>query len=111
MSQDRYRLVLLPVAESEVEEASRSYELHDVGLGDEFVLTFSATTAVLRHSPFQYQKVFGETRRVLLRRFPYAVFYAIQDSDVVILACRHTARNPQRWQTRGGSFHRPRGLG
>lgn len=98
----------MPVAGSEVAEASRSYELHDVGLGGQFVRTFQATTAVLRRYPFQYQKVAEETRRVLLRRFPYAVFYEIHDSDVVILACLHTARNPQRWQTRGARFLRPR---
>jgi hypothetical protein len=37
-------------------------------------------------------------RRVLVRRFPYSVFYEIHDPDVVVLGCMHGARDPDEWQ-------------
>lgn len=37
---------------------------------------------------------------MLLRRFPYAVIYEIDDSAVVILACMHFARDPREWEQR-----------
>jgi hypothetical protein len=42
----------------------------------------------------------GEARRVLLRRFPYAVIYEVHGPDVVILACMHFSRDPESWERR-----------
>jgi plasmid stabilization system protein ParE len=42
----------------------------------------------------------GEARRVILRRFPYGVFYEIHGDEVVVLACFHSSRDPREWQER-----------
>jgi len=55
--------------------------------------------AVARHPP-RYPVVRRNTRRALLRRFPYAVFFRTYDEIVVIVACMHGRRNPRRWQVR-----------
>jgi len=55
--------------------------------------------AVARH-PLRYPVVRRNTRRALLRRFPYAVFFRTYDEIVVIVACMHGRRNPRRWQVR-----------
>jgi plasmid stabilization system protein ParE len=47
-----------------------------------------------------YAPVEEEVRRVLLRRFPYSIFYEARSSDVVVLACFHSARDPQEWKER-----------
>ena len=70
------------------------------GLGREFLRAFRAATAVLRRTPLHYQPIEEEARRVLLRRFPYAVFFEVHDSDVVILSCLPTARDPEEWRRR-----------
>jgi plasmid stabilization system protein ParE len=95
-----YRLVLLAEAESELSEAARWYEDQERGLGHEFLRAFRAATAPLRRNPFLYQIIEGEARRVLLRRFPYGVIYEVHGSDVVLLACFHSARDPQEWHCR-----------
>lgn len=100
MSPRLYRLVIQPEANEEVAEAVHWYESRERGLGREFLLTFRAATAGLRRNPFLYQPVVEEVRRVLLRRFPYGVFYEVHASDVVVLACFHGARDPQDWQER-----------
>jgi toxin ParE1/3/4 len=95
-----YRLLTRTEAEADIAEAVGWYEERERGLGREFLRAFRAGTAVLRRNPFLYQPVIGETRRLLLRRFPYAVFYEIHGTDVVVLACLHTARDPDVWQER-----------
>jgi plasmid stabilization system protein ParE len=97
---DPYRIVVRPEADAEIADAARWYESQEHGLGFEFLRAFRTAVAVLRRNPFTYQKVMMETRRVLLRRFPYSVFYEVHDDDVVILACFHTGRNPEAWQER-----------
>lgn len=100
MSPPTYRLVIWPEAETEVADAARWYEQQEKGIGREFLRAFRAATGVLRRTPLHYQPVFVEARRLLLRRFPYAVFFEIHDADVVILACLHTSRDPREWQRR-----------
>lgn len=51
-------------------------------------------------APLHCPRLVGDARRVLLRRFPYAVFFEVHGSDVVVLACPHTARDPEEWLRR-----------
>jgi toxin ParE1/3/4 len=95
-----YRLILWPEAELEVAEAVNWYESQEKGFGRRFLIEFRAATARLRRSPFQFQIVEEQARRVVLHRFPYGVFYEIHDADVVILACLHTSRDPGGWRDR-----------
>ncbi len=87
-------------AESEVAEAALWYEAHERGLGREFLRAFRASTGALRRNPYMYPSVLADTRRVLLRRFPYGVFYEVQGSEVIVLACLHSARDPDEWKGR-----------
>ena len=100
MSPQRYRLLIRPEARAEAAEAAAWYEARETGLGRDFLRTFRAATDLLRRNPQHYQTVFAEMRRVLLRRFPYGVFYEIHGSEVVVLGCLHEARDPVAWQGR-----------
>lgn len=102
MSQRVYHLVIWPEAEVEITDAVGWYESQVDGLGREFLRAFRAVVAVLRRSPLHHQVVVGNVRRALLRRFPYAVLFEVHGSDLVVLACLHTARDPEEWQSRIG---------
>jgi toxin ParE1/3/4 len=39
-------------------------------------------------------------RRALVRRFPYAVYYRLEDERIVVLAIVHTSRDSAVWQER-----------
>jgi len=95
-----YRLLIRPEAAREVDQAARWYDARQRGLGPEFLRSFRAAADALRRNPLIYQNVTGDARRVLLRRFPYSIFYEVHGSDVVILACFHEARDPEDWQRR-----------
>lgn len=97
---NQYRLLIRPEAREEVAEAAGWYDARERGLGRDFLRAFRAATDLLKRNPLHYQIVFAEMRRVLLRRFPYGVFYEIHGSDVVVLGCMHEARNPEEWQKR-----------
>jgi plasmid stabilization system protein ParE len=43
------------------------------------------------------------TRRFLLRRFPYTVFYEFADNRVTVLAVAHQHRRPDYWRRRPGA--------
>lgn len=98
----KYRLTIRPEADEEIAEAARWYEARERGLGREFLRAFRAATSSLRRNPFMYQLVVEGARRILLRRFPYSVFYEVHEDEVVVLASFHQARDPREWQRRVG---------
>lgn len=85
------------------------YELHDAkdwddlkrdGLGFEFILSIEATLFQVARNPFQFGLVHSKVRAAFIKRFPYGIFFLIEDSEIIVLAVFHTSRNPIRWLNR-----------
>ena len=51
-------------------------------------------------NPRQFPVVHKNIHRALLRRFPYALMFVIDDGTLVVIACFHGSRDPVRWQKR-----------
>ncbi len=96
------RLVVLAAAEAETASAHDWYEAQSVGLGAEFLRAVEAVLASIQRTPTLYPVVRGRTRRALLRRFPYGVFFYDREEghEVVVVAVVHGRRHPQVWQSR-----------
>ena len=93
-------LIIRPEAEAEMIDAFDWYEERVSGLGSEFLLAVDAAFRDMLHNPCQYPFVHKKIRRVLLRRFPYEVFFVTEANRVVVIAVFHAKRNPRRWQER-----------
>jgi len=82
-------LILRPAAAADVEAAYRWYEHRRAGLGSEFLDAARATLSAIDANPAGYPVVYRSTRRALVRRFPYAVFYRLMGEHVVVVAYMH----------------------
>lgn len=80
-------------AQFEVQEAFQYYQNKSEGLGFEFMRSIDAALQSVKRNPFAYQTIYKETRRVLLRKFPYALFYIAEESRIVVIACFHQKRS------------------
>ncbi len=87
-------------AEADLDEAFVWYDAQREGLGVEFLTAVEVAFALISRSPDAFPKVYGDIRRVLVRKFPYAVFYTTSQEEVSVLACVHARRHPHRWQSR-----------
>ncbi len=93
-----YRLA----AGRDIAEARRWYDAKRVGLGREFREAVRVVESLVKAHPDSFPRVHGEIRRVLVTRFPYAVYYQRLDADTVeIVACLHTRRGPRTGRSRG----------
>jgi toxin ParE1/3/4 len=95
-----YSISIRPAAEAEILEAHAWYEHGTEGLGLEFMRAVEACLANIERHPKAYPIVHRELRRALLRRFPYALFYLLDGSNIVVIACFHASRDPKEWQDR-----------
>lgn len=95
-------VLLRPEARAELVEAWAWYEARRAGLGDSMVTCVEAAVAMAARTPEAFQVVHGEVRRVLLRRFPYGVYYVVEDDALVVLAIAHARRERGYWADRAG---------
>jgi toxin ParE1/3/4 len=85
-------------AQAEIASAFEWYEERSYGLGGEFLRAVAAAEERLARSADQYPAARGRFRRILLRRFPYALHFEILDAQQVsVLACLHARQSPRRW--------------
>ena len=89
-----------PRAEAEADEAAAWYEAEQPGLGIEFLLELDAAIERAAETPLAYAPVFMDARRVLTRRFPFAVYFIYEYDVVEIFAILHQRRATSLWQLR-----------
>ena len=82
-------------AAAEVEAAIFRYAQPEINQLSAFVKDLERTESHLRTQPALYQRVEGEIRRAVLRRFPYLLFYVIEKDQVVVLAFMHQHQKPR----------------
>jgi len=92
--------VFRPAAAADVEDAYNWYESQRPGLGDEFMAAINTAVVSIAENPLGYPIIHRQTRRLLLRRFPYGVYFRLLDNHPIIVACMHGSRNPIRWMSR-----------
>ena len=89
-----------PLTALDVEDAVRWYEEQRPGLGGEFEAALNSTLALLRQAPEAGPPVHREVRRLLMPRFPYAVYYLLLDDAIEVRGCLHQHRDPATWRGR-----------
>lgn len=85
------------LAERELNEAAQYYEQEQPGLGVGFLAEISGTVERLTEHPEAGTKLLRTVRRRLCRRFPYAVLYEINPTEIRILAIMNLRRRPGYW--------------
>ena len=93
-------IVLRPRAEVETREAFEWYERQAPGLGWEFLRSVDASLQSIRRDPNLHPIVWQDVRRALVRRFPYQIFFVLEEKSVVVLAVLHAKRDPKNWPPR-----------
>lgn len=96
------RVLFRPEAKAEALEAKAWYESHVPGLGFEFARALDAAVQSAARSPLAFPGVYGNCRRVLLRRFPFSVMYRPGTKDLLVVAVFHHRREPGAWMRRAG---------
>lgn len=76
------------------------YEQRSPGLGKDFVRMVDAAIAVITRQLELLPPVHRGLRRMLVRRFPYAVFYRIDPDAVRVIAVLHTKMDFRRLEAR-----------
>jgi plasmid stabilization system protein ParE len=95
-----YSLFVHPLARLDILHAVVWYEDQRPGLGFQMSDQVHAAMRRAAETPLAFAIVEGRTRRVLARRFPYAVFFRVDGNRLVVMAVSHVRRDPIAWRSR-----------
>lgn len=58
-----------------------------------------ALSSVAR-KPLLFSLVYRDLRRVVVSRFPFAIFYEVSAKEIQVVAVFHSRRDPEIWKSR-----------
>lgn len=87
-----FRVIIRPKAEADLREAWAWYETQRPGLGDELLIEIRAAIRLLEVDPKRRPLYYRDFRRLITHRFPYKLFYRLEDERVIIFRILHAKR-------------------
>jgi plasmid stabilization system protein ParE len=91
-----WHVIIRPNAEADLQEARLWYEVRRPGLGDQSVDDIGYAIRLLAENPERRPIYYNGFRRLLVRRFPYKVFYRIEGDRVIVFRVLHVKRDHRR---------------
>jgi plasmid stabilization system protein ParE len=88
------KMIIRPEAEKDLDDAFSWYEERRKGLGYDFLLQVEAGLRFIEKYPLALSDIYKGVRRYIIKRFPYIIFYSIDNHNVIVLAVLHSGRDP-----------------
>lgn len=86
---------ILPAVLQDVAEAAAWYDEQKYpGLGDRFLDTFYASLSHIQQDGEIYRAAYQDFRKILIRPFPYSVYYRLHSNTWIVTLVMHAARKP-----------------
>jgi len=89
-----------PDAETDVADAAAWYESQKAGLGAEFLDEILNTCSGIAENPELYPLIHRKTRRAVIHKFPFVIYYRVENRLISIIAVMHGSRDPNKWKNR-----------
>lgn len=69
-------------------------------MGDDFLLAAEVAIEAIKRNPEQFLFKHESVWRALMKRFPYVVYFLVEEAKIFILAVIHERRNPEYHQSK-----------
>ncbi len=88
-----FKIVIKPIVFLDLDEALLWYESEQSGLAQRFYKSFENAIERIKRNPQAFFDVTPDVKRILLKKFPYKVFYTISENTIFILGISHVKRS------------------
>ena len=90
------KLLYTSRAKDDIEIAFLWYEKQRRGLGFEFLDCVDASINSIISNPKLFSVCYSRFRRCVIRRFPFSIFYTIEDFEIIIHSIFDNRQNPEK---------------
>jgi plasmid stabilization system protein ParE len=87
-------------ADRDLTDAASWYEEQRKGLGHEFLDDAQSLFDRIGDGPLNFPVVHRNARRAVMNRFPFCIYFVVEQFDVIVLSVIHGTRHPHRWKSR-----------
>lgn len=95
-----YELIIRPEAKADLLDTFHWHQKQKQGLGHDFKLCVDEIISKIQRNPLIHKKIFLDVRRSVIKRFPFGVFYTVENQRIVVIAVLHARRDPMKWKNR-----------
>ena len=100
MKVKQYSLEISEEAEKDFDNSYEYYFNDSPEIADAFFQRINISLEIIRRSPLAFQKIHKSLRRVIVKKFPFVIYYQVVGHTIRIIAIFHTSRNPKVWTAR-----------
>ncbi|MBI6118562.1 type II toxin-antitoxin system RelE/ParE family toxin [Salegentibacter maritimus] len=90
-----YKIIVKPLAEQDISETVKWFYSHATHLTELFLKEISKSMEILKENPKHYQKRYNSIRVCFTEKFPFGIYYTIENNIVFVHAVLHTKRDPK----------------
>lgn len=94
------RVEFAPEALREIDDAFEWYLERNLQAAEAFVGETTSAFALIASSPTIWPRFESDTRRYVLRKFPYSIIYREISGGIEVVAVAHHKRQPKYWRGR-----------
>lgn len=80
-----YKLKLLPIVYQDIRKVKKWYLEINTALGEDFKLRVNQELDYIQRYPKHYQKKYKELRQAIVVRFPYTIYYLIEEELQIVV--------------------------
>jgi len=91
------RVEFIEPASIELDDAIAYYSLQAEGLGKKFLDEILETIELISRFPQLWSQNTANTRKAVLRKFPFNLIYSILEDKIYLIAVAHQNREPEYW--------------
>ena len=100
MKKKRYKIELSDEAESDFDKSYEYYSYKNEKVANDFFKNVNNSLEEIAKNPSTYPKVINEVRKYVIKKFPFIIYYKIEQLIIKIIAIFHANRNPEIWKDR-----------
>ncbi len=93
-------IFIKPRAESDLLDAFSFYDVQFPGLGEDPIRCVDAKLEFINRHPKACPEMYNGFRRGLISRFPFGIYYKIEEKRIVVFAVLDLRQNPKSIQSR-----------
>ncbi len=95
-----YNLIINKFAENDIDVSYKYYEMQRGGLGDDFLVELKSIFEKVSQNPYLFSIIEKNAQKANLTKFPFAVFYIVQNEQITVFSVFHFSRKPEIWKSR-----------
>lgn len=89
-----FELIIKPEAEKDIQNSIKYYAELDLKLSVEFLKKLEESLLAIQQNPKHYQKRYFEIRIIFTNKFPYGIYFTLEENKIFVHAILHHKQNP-----------------